>query len=286
MKSIDTLIPDIYELVRRKDGWANAVSQSLSNEVVGRVTRQFQAQKEPSLRLSQMGPCCPKALWHSLHTPGQAESLPPWAEIKYCYGHLIEALVIALAKAAGHEVVGEQDEIVLDGIIGHRDCIIDGCLVDVKSASSRGFQKFKDKSITNSDSFGYLDQLDGYVVGSSGDPLVKVKDRGYILAVDKTLGHMVIYEHITRESQIRGRIQECKRIVALPNPPACECGTIPVGTSGNIGLDMRASYSPWKYCCKPWIRTFLYANGPVYLTKVVRKPDVVEIDRYGKIVYN
>jgi len=42
-------------------------------------------------------------------------------------------------------------------ILGHRDCVIDGCVVDVKSTSSIGFKKFRDGSIKHSDSFGYLD---------------------------------------------------------------------------------------------------------------------------------
>jgi len=80
-----------------------------------------------------------KPLWHSIHTPEKAEALPAWAEIKYTYGHILEALAISLAKAAGHEVTGEQDAITVDGILGHRDCVIDGCVVDVKSANRPEF---------------------------------------------------------------------------------------------------------------------------------------------------
>jgi hypothetical protein len=285
---INTLIPDIYQLIKRKDGWFNeTIAQEFSSEVGTRLRDHLGAKETtPRLRLSQMGPRCPKALWHSIHTPELAEPLPPWAEIKYTYGHILEALAIALAKAAGHTVTGEQDEVIVDGILGHRDCVIDGCVVDVKSTSSYGFNKFKDKTLAQSDSFGYLDQLDGYLVGSSADPLVTVKDKGYLLAIDKTLGHMVLYEHTVREASIRDRIRYAKSIVESDTPPACECQTAELGKSGNIGLDVRASYSPYKFCCFPHLRIFLYASGPVYLTKVVRKPDVIEIDRNGKVVYN
>jgi hypothetical protein len=231
-----------------------------------------------------MGPKCPKALWYSYHKPELAEALPPWAEFKYLYGHIIEDLVIQLAKATGHTVEGEQDELCVDDVIGHRDCVIDGCIVDVKSSSTRSFEKFKDGSLVTSDSFGYLDQLDGYLVGSLNDPLVTVKDRGYILAIDKQLGHMVLYEHFLREDAIRERIKYYKQIVGRSSPPPCECGTERDGQSGNIKLTMQASYNPYKYSCFPDLRTFLYAKGPVYLTKVVRKPDVPEIDRYGKLI--
>jgi hypothetical protein len=195
-------------------------------------------------------------------------------------------MVLALAKAAGHDVRGEQDEIILDGIRGHRDCVIDGCIVDVKSSSSRSFIKFKDGSIKDNDSFGYLDQLDAYLLGSADDPLVTVKDKAYLLAIDKQLGHMVLYEHTLREQHIRNRISAYRAISERTDPPTCECGTVADGKSGNIKLDIKASYSAYKHCCFPRLRTFIYADGPRYLIKVVRKPDVIEVDKFGKIVYN
>jgi len=212
--------------------------------------------------------------------------MPAWAENKFTFGDIIEAWAITLAKAAGHTVEGEQDELSVDGVIGHRDCVIDGCVVDVKSASSRGFQKFKDGSIRLDDPFGYLAQLDGYVVGSYDDPIVTVKDKGYLWAIDKTLGHMCTYEHTVRPDFIRSRISECRRIIENTVPPSCTCGQVPDGKSGNLRLDTRASYSNYKHACFPNLRTFLYADGPRYLTKVVRKPDVTEVDKDGRIVYN
>lgn len=220
---------------------------------------------------------CPKAFWYSIHHPELAEALPPWVEIKYCYGQIVEDLVLQLAKLTGHNVTGEQDELNVDGIVGHRDAVIDGCLVDVKSMSSRGIEKLETKTLAQDDPFGYLLQLDGYVVGSLSDPLVTVKDKGYIIGVDKTLGHVVLYEHIIREDTVRERIKYLRGITSCREPPACTCGTEPEGKSGNIKLDMRASYSPFKYACKPYLRSFAYSNGPIHLTKVVREPNVPEI---------
>lgn len=285
---IKTLIPDIYQLLKRKDGWFTPeLSAYLGRDIAERLRVHLGEEYGPSkLRLSKMGPTCPCALWYSIHHPELAEPMPPWAEIKFSFGHILEALAITLAKAAGHEITGEQDELVLDGVTGHRDCVIDGCVVDVKSSASRSFAKFRDGSIKESDSFGYLDQLDGYVVASADDPLVRVKDRGYILAIDKQLGHMVIYEHRIREHSIRERIKHSREIVGRPTPPACECGIVSDGKSGNFKLDVKASYNAFKHSCFPNLRTFLYASGPVYLTKVVRRPDVTEIDKFGKVVYN
>lgn len=286
---IDTLISDIYSLVTLKNGWfTDELATDLGREISTRLQTSFGESKgPPSLRLSQMGPRCPRALWYSIHHPELAEALPPWAEIKYSYGHILEALAICLSKAAGHSVVGEQDELDVDGIKGHRDCVIDGCVVDVKSTTSIGFNKFKQNLLASDDSFGYLDQLDGYLVGSANDPLVTVKDKAYILAIDKQKGHMCLYEHLVQEhSRIRERIKLYKTIVANDEPPSCNCGIIPDGKSGNLRLDVKASYSAYKYCCFPELRTFLYSDGPRYLTTVVRKPDVTEVDKHGQIVYN
>ena len=286
MPHIDTLLKDIQQLLKTNDWFTDEIKQDFSGEVGRRLQEQFSPpERAPILRLSKMGRGCPKALWHSIHTPEKAEELPPWARFKYAYGHIIEALAICLAKASGHTVEGEQDHVSVDGISGHRDCVIDGCVVDVKSTSSRGFQKFRDRSLKEDDSFGYLDQLDGYLVGSFEDPIVTVKDTGYLWAIDKTLGHMVLYEHTKREDSIRGRIRDLKRIVSLETPPACTCETIPEGKSGNIRLGTVAGYSAYKHCCFPHLRTFLYSSGPVYLTKVVRKPDVPEVNEHGQVVY-
>lgn len=287
IKNIHTLIKDIQHVLESEEGWLSEANSQRFAEQLGRQLIQSSGQKDAGavLRLSQMGEKCPCQLWHSIHSPSLGEKLPASAVLKYAYGHVIEAMVIEMAKAAGHEVEGEQDVLYLDGVRGHRDCVIDGCTVDVKSASSMAYKKFKDGSISMDDPFGYLAQLDGYVVAAADDDIVRVKDRGYLLAVDKTLGHMCLYEHRVRPDAIRERIKYYKEIIGSEHPPKCECETVLDGKSGNIRLSMRASYNPFKHCCFPSIRTFLYASGPVYLTKVVRKPDVPEVDRDGKLVY-
>lgn len=289
-KRIEELVPDIYALVKTKGWFHDSLATDLANNVSGRLQSQFTERAErPTLRLSKMGPRCPCALWYSIHHPELGEPMPPWAEIKFSFGHILEAYIIALVKAAGHSVEGEQKHVELDSIVGHLDCIIDGCIVDVKSCSSRQFIKFKTHAISQSDDFGYLDQLDGYVNASLDDPLVTCKDRGYILAVDKTLGHLKLYPHEVshdRTNTLRGRIRTYKEILARTTPPPCTCKYIPHGKSGNLQLDTRASYSPFKYCCNPGLRTFIYADGPIYLTEVRRKPDVPEVDRHGNVILN
>lgn len=289
--NINTLIADIYALLKKKDNWFDdTLAQTFTGDLAKKLQEQLGTKHDaPTLRLSQMGPRCPRALWYSINRAEEAEKLPPWAEIKYAFGHIIEALAIVLAKAAKHEVTGEQDELRYEGIVGHRDCVIDGCVLDVKSSSSIAFTKFKNAKYV--DTFGYLDQLDGYVCASRDDPKVTVKDKGYLLVVDKQLGHMFLYEHeVTdeRERALRERIASYKSIVIQREPPPCECGTILQGASGNIQLDVKASYSPFKHSCFPNLRTFLYASGPVFFTRVNKRPfnkdgPIIEVDKHGQI---
>ena len=96
---------------------------------------------------------------------------------------------------------------------------------------------------------------------------------------------MVIYQHELREQSIRQRIVDYKQVVARDTAPPCECKTVELGKSGNMGLDTKASYSAFKHCCFPGLRTFLYADGPKYLTKITRLPDVREIDKHNHLVY-
>lgn len=289
--TIESLIPDIYSYLS-SGGWPDedTIAKEVSLKTKGRNDA-----GPGRLRLSAMGPSCDRALWCSVHAQELAQPLPPEAIFKFQYGHIIEALVIALAKASGHEVTGEQDEVVVDGVVGHRDCVIDGVVVDVKSTATHMFDRFSKGQGLDEDPFvaGYLAQLDGYVVGSADDVLVRDKSRAYILAVDKQLGHMVCHEHKTRPEKIKARVAECKKIVSSDRMPECTCGTVADGESGNIRLDTKASYSPYKFVCFPELRTFLYSTGPRYLTRVVKRPYdvrkkqyVPEIDRHGKFVYN
>jgi hypothetical protein len=283
-KQITTLVRDIY------DGLSKPTSQEfrqrVSEGVATRLASQLRHyQDKGGQRLSKVGPMCPRAYWYSVHRPNCAETPPPWALFKFQYGHVIEALAIAHAKEAGHEVAGEQDELTFLGVRGHRDCVIDGCTVDVKSCSSYQLEKFKKGTISEADDFGYLDQLDAYVCGTSvEDPYCKVLDRGYILAIDKTLGHLVLYEHKVRPERIEERIRSLTSIANRDSPPTCECGTRPDGASGNIALDVKASYSAFKHQCFPTLRTFLYATGPKYLCHVVRVPEVPEITSKGILI--
>src|SRR5438552_1781962 len=139
--NINTVVKDIYRVVEKEENWFTA--PRLGNFGANLSTALNRSQYVPALRLSQMGEKCPSHVWHSIHSAAHAEHIPGWVRIKFDYGHILEAYVTELVKAAGHEVTGEQDELIVDGVKGHRDCVIDGCIVDVKSLNSRSFQSLK-----------------------------------------------------------------------------------------------------------------------------------------------
>ncbi len=132
VKSIYTLIPDVQELLTKKGWWSDEINSYFTRELGNRLRDAHSENTgiRRGLRLSRMGDTCPRQVWCSVHHPEYAESLPSSAILKYTYGHIIEVLALTLAKAAGHQVEGEQDEITLDGVPGHRDCVIDGNIVD------------------------------------------------------------------------------------------------------------------------------------------------------------
>lgn len=290
MKSIRTLIPDILEVIKRDDGW---FSDQLAAELSSGIQFQFNREEndKKGLSISRLGTQCPKHLWHSVHTPELAQPLRPQTKLMFKYGHVVEQLAISLIKAAGHTVTCEQEEVHANGVVGHLDCVVDGCILDVKSSSTRGMDKFRNGKIAQDDEFGYLCQLDGYLHACMDHPSVLVKDRAYLLVIDKQLGNMILYEHKFRNNYIRNRISYYREVVARDVPPPCECRVEPDGESGNVKLGTRASYSPFKYVCFPKLRTFIYSKGPQYFTNVGRTPTykgvpLMEVDRHGKPVYN
>lgn len=282
MTSIYSLDTDVEQLLRTK-GWFNdALASEFTQTVTKRLQEHFQQKREPRLRLSAVDYLCPCALWYSVHHPELAQPYRGWEMNKFSYGHIVEAWALILAKAAGHKVEGEQDAVHLDDVLGHRDCVIDGCIVDVKSANSRSYAKFKTGSLGQGDDlFNLRSQLDGYVVACRDDPLVLVKDRGFFYVFDQQLGKMCLYEHRVRETYIRERIRESKEIVRREKPPKCECVTLADDRTGNIRLGVQGSYNSWKYCCNPQLRCFIDSKGPLYLTKVVSKPNLIEVDSNG-----
>lgn len=278
-----SLPEDIYGLLDDETG--HAVSEEnveWAGEVFKQVLRTRLAKREEKrgeavLRFSSLGKK-DRQIWYAANKPETAEKLPGKVKLKFLYGDMIEILLLFLAKESGHEVKNEQVQVEEDGVIGHIDAEIDGVLVDVKSASSYSFEKFKSGSYIFDDPFGYLQQIAGYAHKR------KTERAGFLVA-DKTDGGLTFAEVDRR--YLEGlppapRIAELRKVIDAEVPPERCFEDVPEGKSGNRKLGINCSYCPFKDEC--WkdanggkgLRKFYYSRGPVWLTNVAKEPNVAE----------
>lgn len=216
-----------------------------------------------------------RQVWYDAHPePGTKTPLRPNTYVKFLYGDILEQLLLFLCREAGHVVEDTQGQVEVEGITGSIDCIIDGVVVDVKSASPFGFKKFENRSVTSDDPFGYVPQLSGYA--SEKTPQ---KDAAW-LAIEKVSGDICLSPlpyTVMKHHPPRERILELKEVVSRPEPPERCYSDVEDGKSGNRKLGTGCSYCQHMKRCWPEVRTFIYSTGPRYLTKVVRVPDVSEV---------
>lgn len=285
MPDINTLIPDIYRTleegintgsIKNRDAihkFSNAVAQSVKKSLSEDDNRQ-RARK--NLRMSQIGKP-DRQLWYDMQEDIEVKPVDGQTKLKFLYGDILEALVILLAEVSGHEVSEEQQEVEVEGIKGHKDCRIDGLLVDIKSASPYGFKKFKDGTLSVDDPFGYIAQISGYAEAG------KDTTAGF-LAIEKSNADLTLLKiedvHMINASE---RINKVKNMVTQPTPPEKCYPAEPDGKSGNYKLAIGCVFCPHKQRC--WsdanggqgLRAFKYSNGIRYLTQVGKVPDVEEI---------
>ena len=277
-KTIDTLIPDIHTLFDPKYQHEfdkeniEKFGQMVANLVAQRIS---ETRSKPSLRMSNLGKD-DRRLWLDINKPELGEPLSASTYVKFLYGDILEELLLFLSKEAGHDVQGEQDTMEINGVIGHRDAVIDGVLTDVKSASSYSFKNFKGGKLADDDKFGYIDQLNQYLYASKEDPVVTEKDVGAFFVIDKTTGNMCIDKHARNGKDYAAVVAQKRVMLQGPMPEPCET-PIPEGKSGNMKLSVKCSYCPFKKICYPSHRTFLYSHGPVFLTEVKKLPKVYEV---------
>lgn len=282
MKSIDTLVDDIRDVLANPGDYdflrgevnAETLGKKLADTIVSKLTYE----PKPKLRMSNYG-TPDRKLWYQVNQPENSEPLSAEARLKFLYGDIIEELVLFLAQVAGHKVEGQQDEQEVTGVIGHRDCVIDGQVVDVKSSSSFGFFKFKNHELEKNDPFHYLDQLNLYVTSAKDDPVVTDKEHGSFLAIDKQFGKICLDTYDRKEVDYEAETKRKQNMLEEKEPPKKCYFPVPDGKSGNMKLDTACSYCSFKNTCYPELRTFLYANGPRFLTTVEKTPDVPEVKK-------
>jgi hypothetical protein len=278
LKSISTLVQDIRDRLTSGEPFEAKTVETFSHNLAAKLANRLaERQKANNLRLSNLGSKCDRKLWYSVHKPELSEPLGASTRLKFLFGDILEEVLLFLARAAGHDVQAEQAEVNLHGVIGHIDGIVDGELVDCKSASSYGFRKFKDHGLEQDDPFGYLTQIDGYLTASTSNPALANKSRSHFLAVDKQLGHITLDTYPKALVDYEELVNQKRAMLAKDTPPSRGYSDEPDGSSGNRRLGLACSYCPFKSSCWTGLRVFNYSRKPVFLTTVLREPKVPEM---------
>lgn len=280
MKTIKTLVSDIYSLF----GSGHKASPDNVKELAAAMATHVEnalAQREPrgTLRASIIGTQCKRKLWYDVNKPELAEGFDPWTKLKFLYGNLLEEIILFLAQESGHSVEKRQAEVDVNGVKGHIDAVVDGVVTDVKSASGFGINKFKNHELRNDDPFGYIKQITFYKEGMRDDPSVSIKGEAAFLAVDKSNGQLVLDSYRISDQDTRDLkrdVEESIALVASDDLPDRGFSDVPDGASGNRKLCTQCSYCPYKDSCWPGLRKYIYSQGPRWLTKVVKDPNVPE----------
>ena len=283
MKKLNNLIPDIYkELEDLSKGQPLPLSKDNIDKTMEGIKNAILSLSDPSernkdftLRMSNVGKPT-RQLWFEKRDSEQNTASAP-LQIKFLYGHLLEEILLMLARMSGHTVTDEQKEVKVEGITGHMDCKIDGEVVDIKTASKFAFNKFKEGTLADNDPFGYLSQLAAYesAEGTEG--------RGFFV-INKESGELCLYRPDDLEKpNIKQKINKTITQLDSNTKPDFCYPPVPEGKKGNMKLDKNCTWCKYKFECHAesndgaGLRTFKYSSGPAYFTKVKVEPRVQEI---------
>ncbi len=286
MKTIDTLVADIYSLFESSvpdmsDDEVDNIIDKFGDALKVHLKRFIyeEERRRDTLRLSAIGKP-ERQQWYSASPHSKVKEnieLQGKDKIKFLYGYILEELLLTLSSLAGHEVKDEQKEVSIEGVLGHQDAVIDNVLVDCKSSSGRGFDKFKNNYVSSDDPFGYIAQISSYAEANG-------LTEAAFLAINKQTGEICLSKvHSMEMINATDRVKYIKDMVNQSNPPAKCYSDVPDGKSGNRKLDVGCIYCDYKRDC--WkdsnggqgLRVFDYATNPRYLTQVSKMPNVEEI---------
>ena len=286
MKTIDTLVADIYSLFESSvpdmsDDEVDNIIDKFGDALKVHLKRFIyeEERRRDTLRLSAIGKP-ERQQWYSASPHSKVKEHIEFQgkdKIKFLYGYILEELLLTLSSLAGHEVKDEQKEVSIEGVLGHQDAVIDNVLVDCKSSSGRGFDKFKNNYVSSDDPFGYIAQISSYAEANG-------LTEAAFLAINKQTGEICLSKvHSMEMINATDRVKYIKDMVNQSNPPAKCYSDVPDGKSGNRKLDVGCIYCDYKRDC--WkdandgqgLRVFDYATNPRYLTQVSKMPNVEEI---------
>jgi hypothetical protein len=251
----------------------------LTSEKLKRARQNF------TLRFSNIGTPCFRRLWLESRYPDELVAHSPDLMFKFSIGDLTEEYLLFLIELAGHKVELRQLQVSKAGIKGHIDAVVDGMLLDVKSASPFSFKKFQAGLTEEEDSFGYLVQLASYLEEAAKLPEVTYKNEAAFLVFDKVAGFIHLDRHIFQETNLTELFEERKELLKsdkipdrfyAPKPDGYKNKAKEFVPNGNEYLPRACEYCPLKFKCYDNIRVFKTWDGVKYFTKIVKEPAKLE----------
>ena len=190
-KNLSTLVEDIYKTVSDLNlGEKDIPEECLESLTIG-IKKSILEWAKPKkkngffVRMSNIGRPA-RQLYYNKKSP---RDVTPDAStlIKFLYGHILEEVLIFLVKLSDHNVTDQQKKVIVNGVTGHLDCKINGEVIDIKTASSFAFRKFKNGTLREDDPFGYMSQLAGYEHAEG-------TNNGGFLVINKESGEITLYQ--------------------------------------------------------------------------------------------
>ena len=248
-KTLDTLVQDIYDkLDTLTEGKSLNVSEETADafgEAMKKALLHWSAEHpvdKPTLRMSNVGKPN-RQLWYDMKSENKKNNFTAPVQIRFLYGHILEEVVLFLARLAGHEVTDEQKEITVSGIKGHMDCKIDGEVVDIKTASGFAFKKFKEGTLPDDDPFGYMAQIAGYEEAEG-------TEHGGFLTLNKESGELALFRPQELDKpNIKQRIKTLKAQIKKDTPPELCYNPVPDGKAGNMKIARGCTWCRHKFVC-------------------------------------
>jgi hypothetical protein len=301
-KDITDLSTDIYSVLDATiehdpdSVLAAEYAMRIGGELAKATLKRDKPREKGKLWASDLGKPCMRQHWFKFNMPEAGTKLMGHTKFKFLYGNILEEAVLYLAEEAGHDVSDQQARVETDvertngvdwQVSGRIDGIIDGSLLDVKSTSSFGFQRYKHGINDTNDSFGYRYQLGFYKAFGEFEA---AHSRTGFLWIDKQNGHVAYTEcTLPDATEILQRARDIADAVESEGVLTVDRGYSPepYGKSGNECLPMSCSYCDFKQEC--WkdsnggrgLRTFAYNHKPVHFTTIAREPKVPEITGEG-----
>ncbi len=233
------------------------------------LRRQFNSEKkEFKIRMSSVGkPLCQQQLEKE---QAKAEELPASVKLKFIFGDMVEALVMAVMEASGINIESYQEEVSYDlgkvNIKGTLDVVIDGKVYDIKSTSKHAFTyKFSNPNgfanLVKDDPFGYVSQ--GYLYGAAkGIPF------GGWIAFNKETGDIAVLKTPENSGAYERKALHTAKVNAkalADDAPFERCfkkeaELVRRKLTGNYTLGVNCRYCKFKQSC--WGKELVFRKNP------------------------